>query len=96
MSTTGETPIKQEPVEDTPIKQEPVEETLAQESQEPQEPQEAQEGSLEQAQTDGSGPPGNGSALAEPEFKVEIKLADLQADPNNPLYSVKSFEELNL
>jgi ATP-dependent RNA helicase DDX19/DBP5 len=77
MSTTDETPIKQEPVEESPA----------------QEPQEA---SLEQAQTDGSGPPGNGSALAEPEFKVEIKLADLQADPNNPLYSVKSFEELNL
>ncbi|KAH8626606.1 ATP-dependent RNA helicase DBP5 [Alternaria alternata] len=80
MSTTEETPIKQEPVEAAP-------------SQEPQEPQES---SLEQAQADGSGPPGNGSALAEPEFKVEVKLADLQADPNNPLYSVKSFEELNL
>ncbi|CAN9181782.1 unnamed protein product [Alternaria sp. RS040] len=80
MSTTEETPIKQEPVEAAPA----------------QETQEAQESSLEQAQADGSGPPGNGSALAEPEFKVEVKLADLQADPNNPLYSVKSFEELNL
>jgi ATP-dependent RNA helicase DDX19/DBP5 len=80
MSTSEETPVKQEPVEETPA----------------QEPQQTQEGSLEQAQTDGSGPPGNGSALAEPEFKVEVKLADLQADPNNPLYSVKSFEELKL
>jgi len=76
--------------EETPIKQEPTEETPA------QEPQEAPESSLEKAQTDGSGPPGNGSALAEPKFNVEVKLADLQADPNNPLYSVKSFEELNL
>jgi ATP-dependent RNA helicase DDX19/DBP5 len=56
------------------------------------------ETSLEQAQVDGSGPPGNGSNLAEPdaELKVEVKLADLQADPNNPLYSAKSFEELQL
>lgn len=49
-----------------------------------------------QAQVDGSGSPGNGSALAETEYKVEVKLADLQADPNNPLFSAKSFEELNL
>ncbi|WBW74113.1 cytoplasmic ATP-dependent RNA helicase Dbp5 [Schizosaccharomyces osmophilus] len=28
--------------------------------------------------------------------EVRVKLADLQADPNSPLYSVKSFEELNL
>lgn len=34
--------------------------------------------------------------LDEPEFDVNVKLADLQEDPNNPLYSVKSFEELNL
>lgn len=51
---------------------------------------------MAQAQVDGSGPPGNGSALQEPEFSVEVKLADLQADPNNPLFSAKSFEELNL
>ncbi|KAJ2547196.1 RNA helicase required for poly(A+) mRNA export, partial [Coemansia sp. RSA 1933] len=34
------------------------------------------------------------SALDEPE--VEVRLADIQADPNSPLYSVKSFEELGL
>ncbi|EKD00744.1 ATP-dependent RNA helicase [Trichosporon asahii var. asahii CBS 8904] len=28
------------------------------------------------------------------DFQVEVKLADQQADPNSPLYSVKSFEEL--
>lgn len=27
---------------------------------------------------------------------VQVKLADQQADPNSPLYSVKSFEELGL
>lgn len=37
-----------------------------------------------------------GSALLEPEFDVNVKLNDLQADPNNPLYSVKNFADLNL
>jgi ATP-dependent RNA helicase DDX19/DBP5 len=46
--------------------------------------------------TDGATEELNGSKLDEPEYDVEIKLADLQGDPNNPLYSVKSFEELNL
>ncbi|WWC64804.1 uncharacterized protein I303_107418 [Kwoniella dejecticola CBS 10117] len=30
------------------------------------------------------------------DFQVEVKLADLQADPNSALFSAKSFEELNL
>lgn len=47
-------------------------------------------------QIDGAGPPGKGGPLAETEYNVEVKLADMQADPNNPLYSAKSFEELNL
>ena len=54
------------------------------------------EESLAAAQVDGSGPAGNGSTLREPEREVEVKLADLQADPNNPLFSVRSFEELQL
>ncbi|KAK6462290.1 RNA helicase required for poly mRNA export [Scheffersomyces coipomensis] len=29
-------------------------------------------------------------------YDVKVKLADIQADPNSPLYSVKSFEELGL
>jgi ATP-dependent RNA helicase DDX19/DBP5 len=48
------------------------------------------------AQVDGSGPPGNGSSLLEIEANVEVKLADLQADPNNPLFSANSFEELKM
>lgn len=43
------------------------------------------------------------STPAEPEenlikstYEVKVKLVDLQADPNSPLYSVKSFEELGL
>ncbi|KAK3722518.1 RNA helicase required for poly(A+) mRNA export [Vermiconidia calcicola] len=55
------------------------------------------ESSLEMAQQDGATTWLNGSqGLDEPEFDVNVKLADLQDDPNNPLYSVKSFEELNL
>jgi ATP-dependent RNA helicase DDX19/DBP5 len=56
----------------------------------------AEESSVAAAQVDGGGEVGNGSPLAETEYKVEVKLADMQADPNNPLYSAKSFEELNL
>lgn len=25
---------------------------------------------------------------------LQVKLADLQADPNSPLYSIKAFEDL--
>lgn len=38
----------------------------------------------------------HGSELQEPDYTVEVKLSDLQADPNNPLYSVKSFDDLGL
>lgn len=39
----------------------------------------------------------NGSqGLDEPEFDVNVKLADLQENPDNPLFSVKNFSELNL
>ncbi|KAK9493244.1 P-loop containing nucleoside triphosphate hydrolase protein [Lipomyces doorenjongii] len=34
--------------------------------------------------------------LVENEYEVAVKLADLQADPNSPLYSIKTFEELGL
>lgn len=47
-------------------------------------------------QTDGASTEQFGSALLEPEFDVNIKLNDLQKDPNDPLYSVKEFRDLNL
>lgn len=68
----------------------------------------AKKSDLEQAQSDGSTPAIRGSSfptatdakgakgLDEPEFDVNVKLADLQEDINNPLYSVKTFGELNL
>ena len=51
----------------------------------------------DKGQTDGATTWNDGSqGLDEPEFDVNVKLADLQEDPNNPLYSVKNFEDLNL
>lgn len=47
-------------------------------------------------QADGAAQPFGGSQLTEPQYDVQVKLADMQADPNNPLFSIKSFEELNL
>lgn len=48
------------------------------------------------AQVDGANEEIGGSSLQEPEYDVQVKLSDIQADPNNPLYSVKSFEDLGL
>jgi hypothetical protein len=87
MSTTDKTPVA------PPAQEAPAQEVPAHEEVSAQEP----EDSLEKAQVDGSGvDPGHGSELADTKFSVEVKLADLQADPNNPLYSAKSFEELQL
>lgn len=36
------------------------------------------------------------STLIKSNYEVRVKLADMQADPDSPLYSVKSFEELGL
>lgn len=36
------------------------------------------------------------SNLIKSSYEVAVKLADLQADPNSPLYSVKKFEDLGL
>lgn len=47
-------------------------------------------------QNDGASGVQNGSNLQEPEYNVEVKLSDLQDDPNNPLYSVKNFSDLGL
>ncbi len=47
-------------------------------------------------QVDGATEPFGGSELQEPDYLVDVKLADMQADPNNPLYSVESFDKLGL
>ncbi|CCK68743.1 ATP-dependent RNA helicase DBP5 KNAG_0B03010 [Huiozyma naganishii CBS 8797] len=36
------------------------------------------------------------SNLVNSEYEVKVKLADIQADPNSPLFSVKSFDQLGL
>lgn len=52
---------------------------------------------MESTQTDGAGEAmGGSSGIVEPHYDVDVKLSDLQADPNDPLFSAKSFEELGL
>lgn len=53
--------------------------------------------SLAAAQTDGATSEANGgSGIVDSTYDVDIKLADIQANPNDPLYSVKSFEQLGM
>ena len=59
-------------------------------------PESSANGGVGNSQVDGAPTSMGGRGLQEPEYEVEIKLADMQADPNNPLYSVKSFDELDL
>jgi ATP-dependent RNA helicase DDX19/DBP5 len=61
-------------------------------------PEEVKDGKMPQSipQTDGAGEPLGGSSLHEPDYNVDVKLSDMQMDPNNPLFSVKTFEELGL
>lgn len=54
------------------------------------------ETATEPPQTDGASGDLSGSQLQEPDYAVQVQLADMQANPDNPLYSVKTFEELNL
>lgn len=52
---------------------------------------------LAKAQTDGASDSLNGNmGVIEPSYDVDVKLSDMQANPNDPLYSAKSFEELGL
>ena len=49
---------------------------------------------MEKAQTDGAA--GENTGIVEPSYDVNVKLSDLQADPNDPLHSTTSFEALPL
>lgn len=65
----------------------------------PEEKDDSPAGDAEQAPSlegDGAGDPPDASNLVANDFEVKVKLVDLQADPNSPLYSVKSFQELGL
>ncbi|RAH69246.1 ATP-dependent RNA helicase DBP5 [Aspergillus aculeatinus CBS 121060] len=72
--------------------------SLADRISKPEEPQPAESTDTpkEIDQTDGAPAALGGSDLQEPDYTVEVKLSDLQADPNNPLFSVKNFEDLGL
>ncbi|KAI3405048.1 DBP5 [Candida oxycetoniae] len=50
----------------------------------------------EEEKEEGQGKKSSETNLISSNYEVEVKLADIQADPNSPLYSVKSFEELGL
>lgn len=63
---------------------------------EPEKPADDKSSPAVGGQTDGAPEALGGSQLHEPEYAVDVKLSDLQADPNNPLYSVKRFEDLGL
>ena len=55
-----------------------------------------QPSSVAGAQTDGAPRDIGGSGLHDSEYDVHVKLGNQQADPNNPLFSIKSFEDLGL
>ncbi|KAK6410538.1 RNA helicase required for poly(A+) mRNA export [Oleoguttula sp. CCFEE 5521] len=88
-----ETPSEASP-QPAPI--EKVDATEATTKEVPAKPAASNDSSLTMAQGDGASTWLNGSGLDEPEFDVNVKLADLQGDPNSPLNSIKSFDELNL
>lgn len=87
---------------DTPVKADPdpvPPPTVPQEDSSPSKPTtQPEESSLAKAQFDGATEFQAGSAnfLDEPSYDVDIKLSDVQADPNNPLYSLKRFEDLGV
>lgn len=73
-----------------------TEEPTAQDTAAAPAPAPAADEPVAQAQVDGSGATQNGANIVETEYNVEVKLADMQADPNNPLFSAQTFEELKL
>lgn len=64
--------------------------------EEPKEPTEEESTKDESAKDESKEEDKEESNLIKSTYEVKVKLADLQADPNSPLYSVKSFEELGL
>ncbi|GMM30010.1 ATP-dependent RNA helicase [Martiniozyma asiatica (nom. inval.)] len=85
--------VSEEPKESIPVKEQTEskvadsEGSQTKDSNEKVEEEESKEESKEDKKSDG---------LITSSHQVLVKLADLQADPNSPLYSVKSFEELGL
>ncbi|KAK3092147.1 RNA helicase required for poly(A+) mRNA export, partial [Teratosphaeriaceae sp. CCFEE 6253] len=82
----------------TPVQEKEAEKVKeSEEAPTPSKSKKDDDGSLGMAQTDGATTwTGGSGGLNEPEFDVNVKLADLQDDPNNPLYSIKTFDQLQL
>lgn len=88
-STAAEAAKAAETSKAAEIPKEPAE---SKEAAAPAEPQ----SDLASAQGDGTFNAPGGDFIQDPEWDVEVKLKDLQADPDNPLYSIKSFNDLQL
>lgn len=54
------------------------------------------ESSVAEAQVDGAAEPLGGSGLYDAQYEVEVKLSDLQNQKDNPLFSIKTFEDLGM
>ncbi|KAE9970601.1 RNA helicase required for poly(A+) mRNA export [Venturia inaequalis] len=82
---------------DEPAKAQEESTTPAETAAAPAETTETTKTEVAEGGTDGASTGFNGSELRdEPEFDVEVKLIDMQVDPNSPLFSIKRFEDLNL
>lgn len=85
----AEEPKETESKEVKESKEEPKEEK----KEEPkEEPKEEKDETKKEEKTDTK----EDSNLIKSTYEVQVKLKDLQADPNSPLYSAKSFEDLGL
>ncbi|ODV67901.1 DEAD-domain-containing protein [Hyphopichia burtonii NRRL Y-1933] len=76
------------------VKEEPKKEVKEEPKKEVKE--EAKEEAKKESKEDESKEKEEESNLIKSSYEVKVKLADLQADPNSPLYSVNSFKELGL
>ncbi|KAG5366189.1 ATP-dependent RNA helicase DBP5 [Yarrowia sp. B02] len=72
-----------------------VEETK-EDDKEAKEPEAKDEPAKEESKDEAKDKPEEENNLIQTEYEVRVKLADLQADPNSPLYSAKRFEDLGL
>jgi ATP-dependent RNA helicase DDX19/DBP5 len=74
----------------------PVEQPSAEASAPAADPTEGAKEPVANDQVDGVFSTPGGNILPEPEYSVHVTLANMQEDPDNPLYSIKSFNELDL
>lgn len=88
-TTTNDKPAEEKTTDETTTEAKPADETTTDKADETTTDKVVEEKVDETA-------PAATDNLIRLEYEVKVKLADLQADPNSPLYSVKLFEELGL